>query len=65
MVLELTTMTVASTKNDLPKNSIQRDATLTKDLDIMGDMEEVNELRLELTTSSCKAGQLLHKYGFL
>jgi len=70
MGLELTTITVASTKNDLPKNPIQRDAILTKDLDIKGDMEEVNlcrELRPELTTyiSRCKAGQLLHEYGFL
>lgn len=56
MGLELTTITVASTKNGLPKKPIQRDATLTKDPDIKGDMEEVNlcrewrELRLELTT---------------
>jgi hypothetical protein len=39
---EMTTTTVAGTKNGLPKNPIQRDTTPTKDLDIKGDMEEVN-----------------------
>lgn len=47
MGLELTTITIASTKNDLPKNPIPRDATLTKDLDIKGGMEEVNLVVIE------------------
>jgi hypothetical protein len=66
MGLELTTITVASTKNDLPKNHTQRDAILTKDLDIKGGMEEVNlcrELRPELTTYI--AVKLANEYGFL
>ena len=42
MGLDMTTTTVAGTKNDLSKNPTQRDTTPTKDPDIKGVMEEVN-----------------------